>query len=216
MGRRRLAGLVAAVLGGVLAVPGCADPDASGPPGAAPAEHLCGPEVDRATARVVDVYAAMLGHLVRQRDHGVAGTEVLYLVDHAVPEFQETGMLEEEKRTPAPASRSTAEFTATVRRCLEAARFEGLPQIRLVEDWDDPAIPSEVLPGRNRSPGDPWRRIVGGRLFSLGGVPDRGDRLALAASSAGGLGFDASGALFVLQRRGGAWRVTDQARYWVS
>lgn len=214
MGHRRGATLVAVALAGVLAVAGCADPDAV--PVAAPVEHPCGPEVDPATARVMDVYLAMLGHLVRERAHGVAGTEVLYLADHAVPELQETGIPEHEKRTPAPASRSTAEFPAPLRRCLEAARFEGLPRIRLVEDWDDPAIPSEPVPGQYRSPGDPWRRIAGGRLFYLGGVPDRGDRLALAASSAGGLGFDYSGGLFVLERRAGAWRVTDQARYWVS
>jgi hypothetical protein len=214
MRHRRAAALVAVVLSGILALPGCADPDAA--PVAAPAEHPCGPEVDPATARVVDVYVAMLGHLVRQRDHGVAGTEVLYLVDHAVPEFQETGIPEREKQTPAPASRSTAEFPAPLRRCLEGARFAGPPQIRLVEDWDDPAIPSEPVPGQSRSPGDPWRRIVDGRLFFLSGVPDREDRLALAASSTGGLGFDYSGALFVLERRAGAWRVTGQAHSWVS
>jgi hypothetical protein len=213
MRRRRAATLVAAVLAGVLALPGCADPGTAPP--VAPVEHPCGPEVDPATARVVDVYAAMLGHLVGQRDHAVAGTGVLYLVDHAVPQDQR-GLTEREKQTPAPASRSTAEFPAPLRRCLEEARFDGLPQIRLVEDWDDPAIPTEPLPGRNRSPGDPWRQVAGGRLFSLGGVPDRGDRLALAASSAGGLGFDYSGGLFVLERRAGAWRVTDQASYWVS
>jgi hypothetical protein len=212
MRRRRAATLVAVALSGVLALPGCADPDAA--PVAAPNDHPCGPEVDPATARVVDVYVAMLGHMVGQRDHRVDGTGVLYLVDHAVPEDQ-GGFTEQEKQTPAPASRSTAEFPTPLRRCLEGVRFDGLPQVRLVEDWDDPAIPTEPLP-ELRSPGDPWRRIVDGRLFSLGGVPDGGDRLALAASSAGGVGFDYSGGLFVMERRDGAWRVGKQASYWVS
>jgi hypothetical protein len=212
MRRRRAVTLVAVVLSGALALQGCADPDAA--PVAVPADHPCGPEVDPATARVVDVYVAMLGHLVGQRDHRVDGTGVLYLIDHAVPEDQ-GGFTEQEKQTPAPASRSTGEFPTPLRRCLEGARFDGLPQIRLVEDWDDPAIPAEPLPERS-SPGDPWRRIAGGRLFSLGGVPDGGDRVALAASSAGGVGFDYSGGLFVMERRDGSWRVAQQARYWVS
>jgi hypothetical protein len=213
MRRRRVAALVAVALTGVLALQGCADPDVA--PVAAPADHPCGPAVDPGTARVADVYAAMLGHLVDQRDHHVDGTGVLYLVDHAVPEDQ-GGFTEREQRTPAPASRSTAEFPAPLRRCLEEDRFDGLPQIRLVENWDDPSIRTEPLPGKFRSPGDPWRRIADGRLFSLGGVPERGDRLALAASSAGGLGFDYTGGLFLMERRAGAWQVTDQARYWVS
>jgi hypothetical protein len=215
MRRRRLAALVAAALAVALLLPACADPDAA--PVAAPAQHPCGPDVDPATARVVDVYAAMLGHLVRQDGHGVAGDEVLYLVDHAVPEFQETGIPEREKRTPAPASRSTAEFTPPVRRCLEEARFHGLPPVRLVEDWDDPAIPSEPLPAKGSPAGqEPPRRHLDGRLFFLGGVPDSGQRLALAASSSGGGGFDYSGGLFVLRRDGASWRVTDQARYWIA
>jgi hypothetical protein len=214
MRRLRPVALVAVALAAGLAVQGCAAPEPA--PVAAPVQHPCGPEVDQTTARVVDVYVAMLRHLVRERDHAVTGDETLYLVDNAVPEFHETGIPEREKQTPAPASRSTAEFPGSLRRCLEGARVDGLPPIRLVEDWDDPAIPSEPLPGRERSPGDPWRRIVGGRLFYLGGVPDSGDRLALAASSAGGIGFDYSGALFVLERRAGAWRVTEIARTWVS
>jgi hypothetical protein len=214
MHRRRVATLVAAALTGILAVQGCADPDAA--PVATPVEHPCGPGVDPATARVVDVYVAMLGHLVRQRGHGVAGTEVLYLVDHAVPEFQETGIPEHEKRTPAPASRSTAEFPAPLRRCLEGARFDGLPPIRLVEDWDDPAIPTEPVPAKGFPPGKEPRRYTGGRLFFLGGVPATGERLALAASSSGGRGFDFSGGLFVLREQGGSWRVVSQDRYWIA
>ncbi|HYN17772.1 MAG TPA: hypothetical protein VEY96_06790 [Actinomycetes bacterium] len=214
MRRRRLAGVVAALLAGALAVQGCADPDAA--PVAAPAQHPCGPEVDQATARVVDVYAAMLGHLVRQRDHGVAGAEVLYLVDHAVPEFHPSGVPEWEKQTPAPASTSTAEFTPAVRRCLEAARFDGLPPVRLVEDYDDPAIRSEPVAAKGWPSGQEQpRRYLDGRLFYLGGVPDRGDRLALAASSSDAT-YDLAGGLFVLRRRAGAWRVTEQARTWVS
>jgi hypothetical protein len=214
MRRRRAATLVAVALTGILAVQGCADPDAA--PVATPVEHPCGPGVDPATARVVDVYVAMLGHLVRQRGHAVAGTEVLYLVDHAVPEFQEAGIPEHEKRTPAPASRSTAEFPAPLRRCLEEARFDGLPPIRLVEDWDDPAIPTEPVPAKGFPPGKEPRRYTGGRLFFLGGVPATGERVALAASSSGGGGFDFSGGFFVLREQGGSWRVVSQDRYWIA
>jgi hypothetical protein len=214
MRRPRLAWLVAAALAATLAAGGCADKDAT--PVATPAEHPCGPGVDPATARVVDVYAAVLGHLVRQRDHATPGAEVLYLVDHAVPELQETGIPEHEKQTPAPASDSTASFSAPVRRCLEDARFDGLPPIRLVEGFDDPAVRTEPVrwpdwPADLERP----RRIVDGRLFSLGGVPAGGDRLALAASSLGGEN-DATGALFVLARDGGSWRVTGQERWWVT
>jgi hypothetical protein len=194
MRRRRLVALVAAALAGALALPACADPDRAQV--AAPAQHPCGPDVDPATARVVDVYAAMLRHLVSQPRDGNRNLKVLYLVDHAVPEFHPTGVPEWEKRTPAPASTSTAEFAPAVRRCLEGARFDGLPPVRLVDD--------------------PPRRIVDGRLIYLGGVPVRGHRLAIAASSAGGIGYDYGGGLFVLQRRAGAWRVTDQPRTWVS
>jgi hypothetical protein len=204
---------VVAALAAALAVQGCADPAAVP---AALAGHPCGPDVDPATARVVDVYAAMLGHLVRERDHAVAGTGVLYLVDHAVPELQETGILESEKRTPAPASDSTARFTTPVRRCLEDARFAGLPPITLVEDYDDPAVRTEPVPVRGWPSGqEPPRRIVDGRLFSLGGVPAGGDRLALAASSLAG-DNDATGGLFVLRRDAGGWRVTGRERYWVT
>jgi hypothetical protein len=216
MRRRRLAALLAAALAGVLAVQGCAGP--AGAPVAAPAQHPCGSQVDPATGRVVDVYAAMLRHLVSELRDG--SLEVLYLVDHAVPELHPSGVPEWEKRTPAPASTSTAEFTLAVRRCLEGARFEGLPPVRLVEDWDDPAIKTEPFPVRTAagepSPGDPPRRIVDGRLFYLGGVPARGPRLAIAASSAGGIGYDYGGGLFVLQRRAGTWRVTEQPRTWMS
>ena len=37
-----------------------------------------------------------------------------------------------------------------------------------------------------------------------------------AASSAGGLGFDYSGGLFVMERRTGTWQVVDRARSWLS
>jgi hypothetical protein len=214
MGRYRLGALVAVALVAAVALPGCADPGAA--PVAVPVRHPCGPEVDPATARVVDVYAAVLGHLVRQRDHGGADAEVLYLVDHAVPELHESGIPEWEKRTPAPASGSTAELAQPVRRCLEGARLDGLPPIHLVEDYDDPAIRSEPVAVNGWPPGQEQpRRYLGGRLFYLGGVPDRGHRLALAASSSGAT-YDIAGGLFVLQRRSGAWRVIDQARSWVS
>jgi hypothetical protein len=212
---RRVAGLAAALVL-ALAVQGCADPATV--PAAAPAPHPCGAGTDAATARVVDVYVAILGHLARQPRYGGSGARVLYLVDHAVPELQEQGIPEWEKKTPAPASRSTAEFPAPVRRCLEGARFEGLPPIRLVQGWDDPAIDAEPVHPKGRPAGtgpDQPRRYVDGRLYSLGGVPDRGDRLALAAS-AFSASFDYSGGLFVLQRRGRTWRVAEQARYWVT
>ena len=54
-----------------------------------------------------------------------------------------------------------------------------------------------------------------GRLFSLGGVPDGGDRLALAASSSGGPD-DGTGGLFVLGHHGRTWRVTGEERHWVT
>jgi hypothetical protein len=165
---------------------------------------------------VVDVYVTLLRHLLGERGHGRPGAEVLYLVDHAVPEFHETGVPEREKRTPAPASDSTAEFARPVRRCLEGARFDGLPRIRLVEDWDDPAIPTEPVPVKGWPSGQEQpRRYLGGRLFFLGGVPERGQRLAVAASSSVA-SFDLRGGLFVVQRRAGAWRVVDEARTWVT
>ena len=207
--RHRVAGLVA-VLAVTLAVQGCADPDAVA------ARHPCGPQTDQATARVVDVYAAALSHLVASGRHGGRDARVLYLVDHAVPEFHETGIPEWEQRTPAPASESTAPFTPAVRACLEAARFDGLPPIRLVEGWDDPAIRTEELSWKGWPSGQPApRRIVDGRLFSLGGVPDSGNRLALAASSTAATN-DATGGLFVLRHDGRSWQVTGQERHWVT
>ena len=129
-----------------------------------------------------------------------------------MPELRERGIPESEKQTPAPASDSTAEFDPAVRRCLEGARFDGLPPIRLVDGWGDPAIPTEPVAGKGWPAGQPKPlRIVGGRLFSLGGVPDGVTRLALAASSLGGFD-DATGGLFVLERDGGTWRVTGHLR----
>ena len=161
-------------------------------------------------------FLAFLRHLVRQRDHGGPGARVLYLVDHAVPELQETGALAEERRTPAPASGSTAEFPGAVRRCLEGTRFDGLPRIRLVDGWGDPAIRTQPQPPKGWPSGQPPpRRIVDGRLFSLGGVPEGVTRLALAASSLAG-DNDATGGLFVLRRDRGTWRVTSQERYWIT
>jgi hypothetical protein len=218
MRRRWRSWPVVAALAATLALAGCADPDAvpDAGPTAVPAGHRCGPEADPATARVVGVYAAMLGHLVREGGHGGPGAQVLYLVDHGVPEFHETGIPEWEKRTPAPASDSTARFTAPVRRCLEGARFDGLPPITLVWGYDDPAVRTEPVAAPGWPAGQPRpRRIVGGRLFSLGGVPAEGGRLALAASSLGG-DNDATGGLFVLRREAGAWRVTAQDRHWVT
>jgi hypothetical protein len=207
--RRGLAGL-AVVLAAALAVPACADR------ATVAARHPCGPEADTATVRVVDVYAATLRHLVASGRHGDPGAQVLYLTDHAVPEFQETGIPEWEKQTPAPASDSTAPFTPAVRRCLEGARFDGLPPIRLVEGWGDPAIRTERVAREGWPSGRPLPvRIADGRLFSLGGVPADGARLALAASSLGGFN-DATGGLFVLRHDGRTWRVTGEERYWVT
>jgi hypothetical protein len=218
MGRRRQAGLAAVALAVTLAVQGCASPDATSgaaPPGP-PAPTPCGPRTDPVTVRVVDVYAAMLRHLVGRRGPGGPGARVLYLEDHAVPELRERDIPESGKQTPTPASDSTAEFAPAVRRCLEGARFDGLPPIRLVDGWGDPAIPTEPVAGKGWPAGQPKPlRIVGGRLFSLGGVPDEGARLALAASSLAG-DNDATGGLFVLRRDGGTWRVTSQERYWIT
>jgi hypothetical protein len=72
------------------------------------------------------------------------------------------------------------------------ARFDGLPPIQLVEDWDDPAIRAEPVPAKGWPSGQEQpRRYLGGTN-------------------------DYTGGLFVLRRRDGAWRVTDQARYWVA
>jgi hypothetical protein len=57
----------------------------------------------------------MLAHLVRQPDHGGPGARVLYLVDHAVPELQETGALAEERRTPARRDGRTWRVTGHLR-----------------------------------------------------------------------------------------------------
>ena len=217
MRRPRPVALVAAALAAAIAVQGCAS--GNGPPVAAPPEHPCGPEVDRTTARVVDVYAAMLARLAQRREHergGVAGAEVLYLVDHAVPEFHPSGVPDWEKRTPAPASTSTVEFTPAVRRCLEGARLNGLPPIRLVDGYDDPAIRSEPVLVKGGRPGEEApRRYLDGLLFYIGGVPDRGHRVPLDASSSNAT-YDWNGGLFVLQRRAGVWRVTEMARTWVA
>ena len=80
----------------------------------------------------------------------------------------------------------------------------------------DPAIPSEEVAGKGWPAGvERPRRYLDGRLFSLGGVPDGGDQLALAASSSGGPG-DGTGGLFVLRHDGRSWRVTGEERHWVT
>jgi len=76
--------------------------------------------------------------------------------------------------------------------------------------------PSRAAPTRPRPAGvERPRRYLDGRLFSLGGVPDGGDRLALAASSSGGPD-DGTGGLFVLGHHGRTWRVTGEERHWVT
>jgi hypothetical protein len=63
----------------------------------------------------VDVYVAMLGHLVRQPRDGGSGARVLDLVDHAVPEFQEQGIPERENSTTAAACSSSSGAAGPVR-----------------------------------------------------------------------------------------------------
>jgi hypothetical protein len=106
--------------------------------------------------------------------------------------------------------------TVRVADVLAGARFDGLPPIRLVVGWGDPAIRTEQVAREGWPAGQPVPvRIVGGRLFSLGGVPARGTRLALSAGSLAGEN-DATGGLFVLRHDGRGWRVTGEERHWVT
>jgi hypothetical protein len=62
----------------------------------------------------------------------------------------------------------------------------------------------------------PMAVVADGRVVQLEGVPLKGDRLALAASSNGGGGLDASGGLYILERRDGTWQVVDIRARWIA
>jgi len=174
-----------------------------------PAEHACGPAADAATARTIDVYVAVLQHLMANPNARGRPVRVLYVVDRAVPYDDNAGMLPSERRQQtAPRSASTAAFAESVKGCLASVRFPNLPPIRLVSGYDDPRV---AKAGR-----DPFPVVADGRVVQLEGVPPQGDRLELAASSNGGGGLDAFGGVYILGRRDGAWRVVDMERGWIA
>jgi hypothetical protein len=189
-----------------LLVQGCAAAT-GGAPGPVGAAHPCGPDADSATVRTVDVAAAVMRRLVQ--DAGGAGSKlrVLYLVERPMPDPAGIDAGDQGDRT-APAS-SDPPFPGAVQRCLEGVRFAGLPAIRLVSGPEDPEI--RRAPGRRPIP-----HVVDGRVVTLAPVPASGDRFRLAASSDGGGGLGVAGGVYVLERRGGAWLVTDQERAWIS
>ena len=202
-GPGRRAAVLAIVVGFLLQ--GCAAA-ADGPAGGAPADHPCGRGVDARTARTVDVYVAVMRRLLQ--DAGAAGSdlEVLYLVER--PTADPAGV-QGDHGAATGSTPAAAPLPEAVRRCLGRARFTGLPAIRLVSGVDDSAI--------RRAPGlGPIPRFPGGRVVTVAPVPPDGDRLLIAASSDGGGGLGVAGGVYVVERHGGAWRVTGQERSWIS
>jgi hypothetical protein len=186
-----------------------------------PARYACGPGTDAATARTIGVYVAVLQQLTGD-PHAWLG-RVLYVVDRAVPEKwvkddqapsrtdnNGPAVPSERRRPTAPRSTSTAPFTDSVKRCLMSGRFPNLPPtIRLVSGVEDPRVAKKQGQG-------PMAVVGDGRVVQLEGVPLKGDRLELAASSNGGGGLDAHGGLYILERRGGTWQVVDIRAQWIA
>jgi hypothetical protein len=204
VGRR--AGVVAAAVVLTLLSAGCP----AAPATSAPGGHACGAGTNAATARSVDVYVALLRHLVAQAEPGSRPGQVLYVADHAVPYDDNAGAaVPAERRTPtAPRSTSTAPFAAAVRQCLGSVWFPDLPPIRLVRGFDDPKVA--------KSGSGPYPTVANGRVVELEGVPSKGNRLELAASSNGGGGNNAFGGIYILERRQGTWQVVARDLPWVA
>jgi hypothetical protein len=187
-----------------------------------PAHQACGPATDAATARTIDVYVAVLQRLTGD-PHAWLG-RVLYVVDRAVPmkwvkdaqapsrtDNNGAAVPSERRRPTAPRSTSTAPFTDSVKRCLASGRFPDLPPtIRLVSGVEDPRV------AKKQGQRGPMAVVADGRVIQLEGVPRKGNRLALAASSNGGGGLDAHGGLFILERRGGIWQMVDVRAQWIA
>jgi hypothetical protein len=176
-----------------------------------PAHYVCGPGTDAATARTIDVYVAVLEHLTGDPNAWLG--RVLYVVDRAVPMkwVQDAAVPSERRRSTAPRSTSTAPFAASVKRCLASVRFPDLPPtIRLVSGVEDPRV------AKKQGQRGPMAVVADGRVVELEGVPPKGDRLALAASSNGGGGLNAHGGLFILERHGGIWQVVDIRASWIA
>jgi hypothetical protein len=175
-----------------------------------PPHYVCGPGTDAATARTIDVYVAVLQHLTGDPNAWLG--RVLYVVDRAVPMmWVKDAEVPERRRPTAPRSTSTAPFAASVKRCLASVRFPDLPPtIRLVSGVEDPRV------AKKQGQRGPMAVVADGRVVQLEGVPPKGDRLELAASSNGGGGLDASGGLFILERRGGIWQVVDLRASWIA
>jgi hypothetical protein len=186
-----------------------------------PAGYACGPGTDVATARTIGVYVAVLQQLTGD-PHAWLG-RVLYVVDRAVPmawvkdaqapsrtDNNGAAVPSERRRPTAPRSTSTAPFTDSVKRCLTSGRFPNLPpRIRLVSGVEDPRVAKKQGQG-------PMAVVADGRVVELEGVPLKGNRLALAASSNGGGGLNAHGGLYILERRGGTWQVVDIRAQWIA
>ena len=187
------------------------------------AHYVCGPGTDAATARTIDIYVAVLQHLTGDPNAWLG--RVLYVVDRAVPmmwvkdtevpsertDSNGAAVSPERRRPTAPRSTSPAPFAASVKRCLASVRFPDLPPtIRLVSGVEDPRVAKKQ--GQRGS----MAVVADGRVVELEGVPPKGDRLALAASSNGGGGLDAHGGLFILERRGGIWQVVDLRARWIA
>jgi hypothetical protein len=58
--------------------------------------------------------------------------------------------------------------------------------------------------------------VADGRVVQLEGVPSKGNRIRLAASSNGGGGLDAFGGLLILESQDGSWRVVGTENAWIA
>jgi hypothetical protein len=205
--------VVSVVAAGCAAAPTKPPRDRSAAPSVAsrdqPAHQACEPGTD-ATARTIDVYVAVLQHLTG-RQGPLRPVQVLYVVDRAVPStwLPRPARPGEQPRSTAPRSTSKAPFTAPVKQCLASVQFPNLPPIRLVSGIEDPRVAKKEDRGA-------MSVVADGRVIQLEGVPPKGDRIRLAASSNGGGGLDAFGGLLILERRGGSWRVVGTENAWIA